>query len=151
VVLTPELFAKVVLVTIHFSWGSRLCLGALALGLFGCSDPDEPPPAVKSGVATGATCPPNSTLSYEGWALGFFGNYCLRCHSKELGQGERNGAPLGYNWDDLESVRTHATEMDLMAAASSTVVNTTMPLNPPNPPTSERRRLGEWLACGAPP
>ena len=136
--------------TIPFSWACSCLVGGLAFGIFGCSDPDPPPAAVKSGVPTDATCPPNSTLTYDGWALGFFENYCLRCHSKELGQGQRNGAPLNYNWDDLDSVRDHAPELDLMAAASSTVVNTTMPLTPPNPPVSERRRLGEWLACGAP-
>lgn len=136
--------------TIHFSWAKLVLRGGLALGVFGCSDGDPPPSTVKSGAATGATCPPNSTLTYDSWALEFFDNYCLRCHSKELGQGQRNGAPLGYNWDDIDSVREHITEIDLMAAASSSVVNTTMPLNPPDPPTSERRRLGEWLACGAP-
>jgi hypothetical protein len=137
-------------VTSHFSWASCCLLGGLVVGVSGCSDEDPPPQTVKSGVATGATCPPNSTLTYESWALGFFEDYCLRCHSQELGQGERNGAPLSYNWDDLDRVREHIPEMDLMAAASSTVVNTTMPLSAPAPPVSERRRLGEWLACGAP-
>ena len=133
------------------SWVFRSILGGVVASLVSCSDPSPAPdPApVLSGVATGATCPASSTLTYESWALGFFGNYCLRCHSMALGQGERTGAPLGYNWDDIDSVRAHSEEIDLMAAASSTVVNTEMPYNPPDPPVSERKKLGEWLACGA--
>jgi hypothetical protein len=95
-------------------------------------------------------CPPSSTLTYEIWALDFFGRYCLRCHSETLGEGERSGAPLRYDWDDIDRVRDHRDEMDLMAAASEHVVNHAMPPSDPRPPTSERRKLGEWLACGAP-
>jgi uncharacterized membrane protein len=131
-------------------WLSCIATAQVLVSLTACSDNASDPPPVKTGVATGATCPSDSTLTYESWALDFFGNYCLRCHSKALAPGQRNGAPVGFDWDDIDSVRLHAEEMDLMAAASNSVVNTQMPLNPPDPPTSERRKLGEWLACGAP-
>jgi len=130
---------------IRVAW---LVLGGV--GFAACSDADTPSSPVTSGVATGAVCPPSSSLTYENWGLDFFGRYCLRCHSMALGSGERNGAPSGYNWDDLNSVRAHASNIDLMAAASEHVVNHEMPPGEPVPVTSERRKLGEWLACGAP-
>jgi len=105
---------------------------------------------VLSGVATDSVCPGSSTLTYESWASSFFASYCTRCHSKAKDETERNGAPIGYNWDDIDSIRTHRSQIDLMAAASEQVVNHEMPPSDPRPPTSERRKLGEWLACGAP-
>src|SRR6266540_3378809 len=33
--------------------------------------------------------------------------YCTRCHSTTRTGADRNGAPIGYNWDDEASVRTH--------------------------------------------
>jgi hypothetical protein len=41
-------------------------------------------------------------------------------------------------------------EIDLRAAAGPDAVNEDMPRSYPVPSTLERRRLGEWLACGAP-
>jgi len=131
----------------HFRGWFVSLVAALALACSSSGDDDD---SVVSGAATGATCPENSTLTYENWALPFFSSYCLRCHSKNLAEGQRNGAPLTYNWDDIDSVRAHLADIDLMAAASANVVNTEMPLTPPDPPVSERRKLGEWLACGAP-
>ena len=126
-----------------------LVLGGL-FWLAACSDAETPPAAVASGVETGSICPASSTLTYDNWGLDFFGRYCLRCHSVNKGDGERSGAPTGYNWDDIDSVRAHADDIDLMAAASEHVVNHEMPPSDPAPPTSERRKLGQWLACGAP-
>lgn len=127
-----------------------LLLFGLFAGFAACSDPDPPPPPVLSGVPTDAVCPDGSKLTYESWASGFFASYCTRCHSKARDEGQRNGAPLGYNWDDINSVRAHKDEIDLMAAASVEVVNHEMPPSDPRPPTSERQKLGEWLACDAP-
>lgn len=130
-------------------WFRLLFLGLLS-ELSACSDPEPPKEPVLSGVATDSVCPAGSTLTYESWASDFFASYCTRCHSKTREGDARNGAPDGYNWDDVNSVRAHQSQIDLMAAASVEVVNHEMPPSDPRPPTSERRKLGEWLACGAP-
>jgi uncharacterized membrane protein len=129
---------------------SRLLFLGIFGGFVGCSDPQPAPEPVLSGVATDSTCPAGSKLTYESWASDFFASYCTRCHSTTRDEDQRNGAPVGYNWDDLDSVRTHSMEIDRMAAASTDVVNHEMPPSDPRPPTSERQKLGAWLACGAP-
>lgn len=130
-------------------WFRLLFLG-LSGGFAACSDPEPPKEPVLSGIATDSVCPAGSKLTYESWASDFFASYCTRCHSKTREGDARNGAPDGYNWDDVNSVRAHQSQIDLMAAASVEVVNHEMPPSDPRPPTSERQKLGEWLACGAP-
>jgi len=119
-------------------------------GFVACSDPEPAKEPVLSGVPTDSVCPAGSKLTYDSWGSTFFATYCTRCHSMTREGEQRNGAPDGYNWDDLNSVRAHQEQIDLMAAASIDVVNHEMPPSDPRPPTSERQKLGEWLACGAP-
>ncbi len=119
-------------------------------GLLGCSaaDPEDPG---RTSESTGASCPSNSTLTYEGWAVGFFESYCTGCHSSSrTSQSERRGAPIGANWDDLNAVREFAADIDAVAAAGPKATNRIMPPSAPTPTEQERRMLGEWLACGAP-
>jgi hypothetical protein len=141
---------KVYLVANLATLVSRLLLAGLLGGFVACSDPEPEPPPVLSGVATGSVCPSESKLTYDSWASGFFASYCTRCHSTTRAADQRNGAPVGYNWDDIDSVRAHQAQIDLMAAASMDVVNHEMPPSDPRPATSERQKLGEWLACDAP-
>lgn len=134
---------------------SRLGQSSAVLGVFfgilACSEADPAEPRRSAASSTGATCPTGSTITYENWALEFFESYCLRCHSEtRTAQDERHGATLGANWDDLNSVRDFAQEIDAFAAAGPKAVNEMMPPSAPLPSTDERRRLGEWLACGAP-
>jgi cytochrome c5 len=128
-------------------------LVALVAGVssLACGDDEaEPPVAEDPGPSTGSTCPPEPTLTYENFGSDFFASYCTRCHSSELSGPDRHGAPVGYNWDEIETVREHADLIDKMAAAGPDAVNTTMPLGNPRPAVEEREQLGEWLECGAP-
>lgn len=95
----------------------------------------------KSGP-TGSTCPTNSTLTYESFGKSFMTTYCTECHSRS-GHGEQ---PM---LDDIASIRAASAEIDRTSAAGPDATNTDMPEGM-DVSDSEREKLGEWLACGAP-
>lgn len=136
---------------------SRLLHGCAFFGVLtlpaGCADAD-PEPADRQPPfhsTTGATCPSSSTLTYEGWARGFFADHCTRCHNSSFTtRDQRNGAPLEANWDELETVRLYSAEIDEYAAGGPNGINQVMPPSEPRPSEANRLKLGEWLACGAP-
>lgn len=114
-----------------------------------CGQADED--AGSSGEASGNACPEGSTLTYETFARSFMQSYCTRCHSSALSSSERRGAPSDHNFDTLAGIRsTEPGHIDAQAAAGPDGVNTSMPPTAPKPTESERRELGEWLACGMP-
>jgi uncharacterized membrane protein len=100
-----------------------------------------------SNSSSGSTCPPASTLTYDGFAQTFFKSYCLRCHASDKVATDRHGAPTGYNWDDYASIALHASEIDAAAAGGPRQISRTMPPGDPLPSDAERRELGQWLAC----
>ncbi len=103
------------------------------------------------GVATNSVCPENSSLTYEDFAKPFFERYCLECHSEKLQGSARHGAPSDHDFDTLDDVfASNLAHIDLVAAAGPDAINTDMPRGTRTPTEAERRRLGEWLACGAP-
>ena len=90
-------------------------------------------------------CPPAGTaLTYDNFAVTFFGQWCETCHAAEAEN--RHGAPHAYTFDSVEQIREHAARIFERAAAS----NTSMPPGPDDPTEADRERLAEWLACGAP-
>ena len=101
-----------------------------AFGVLGCGG---------SG-ASGASCPTGSTLTYDNFGRAFFASYCDSCHVS------RERPTLS----SLGEIRAQRTAIDREAAAGADAVNTTMPEGSNRPTEAERRRLGEWLACGAP-
>ena len=92
-----------------------------------------------SGEATGATCPADSTLTYENFGQAFVLTNCLSCHTS------REQPML----TTLTAIQAHLDEIDQAAAAGPNAVNTSMP-DGASVSTAERTKLGEWLACGAP-
>lgn len=127
-----------------------LTLSLLFATAVACGGP-APAPTPPAHSSTGATCPPDSTLTYENFAEDFFAAYCTRCHSvTRTTTDERHGATPHYNWDDLDSVRQHSDEIDGAAAGGPKSLNRIMPPTEPRPTDDERFMLGEWLACGAP-
>lgn len=102
------------------------------------------------GLASGATCPTGSTLTYESFGQAFFETHCTRCHSVTVAGAARMGAPAGYDFDTVEAIRARAARIDRQAAGGALGVFTLMPPGMPAPTEAERRQLGEWLACGAP-
>ena len=141
----------------------RGCLGLLScLVLVSCGDGGNcPDPA--DNVVLGCpsyTCEGQAEAdgdadTYESFASGFFESYCVRCHATErdltgscsVSNPERcrNGAPLGYDWDDPASIREHLADIREMVGT----VNE-MPPSDPFPSCDERRRLISWIDRGAP-
>lgn len=102
---------------------------------------------------SGALCPTGpaaSTLTYANFGMGFFAGYCQRCHASAVTGAARNGAPADHVFDTLADIITAKDHIDENAAAGPNAVNTAMPPGAPTPTEDERRKLGEWLACGAP-
>lgn len=102
------------------------------------------------GSATGVTCPPDSTLTADTFGTAFMGQYCTRCHATSLKGSARQGAPSDVNLDTLAGVRAEAQDIDAWSGASDTLTNAQMPPSGPAPSVEERRKLSQWLACGAP-
>lgn len=88
-----------------------------------------------SGTETGAECPPDNALTWEGFGRTFMDTYCVRCHS-------------GYAVQDR--VRSDAFRIDMQAGAGPDAVNTAMPRSGSRPTVEEREALSTWLSCGAP-
>lgn len=91
-------------------------------------------------------CPPGGTsLTYANFGAEFMNRYCQGCHGSAAL--ERAGAPGEYIFDTVEQIQRHRARIFVRAAAT----NDSMPPGPDDPPFTERQRLAEWLACGAPP
>jgi len=92
------------------------------------------------GDATGSTCPTDSSLTYDNFGKEFFAAHCLACHGA--------AGPESPKYDTLNQIRANSSNIDRQAAAGPNAVNTKMPQGA-SVPEAERRKLGEWLACGA--
>jgi uncharacterized membrane protein len=93
------------------------------------------------GDSTGSACPTDSTLTYANFGQAFMQSHCLACHSA--------AGPESPKLDTLTQVQAVKGDIDRSAAAGPSGVNTYMPEGS-SVPEAERRKLGEWLACGAP-
>ena len=93
------------------------------------------------GDATGSTCPTTSTLTYANFGEAFMQDHCLACHSAH--------GPESPKFDSIAEIRAASSDIDRSAAAGPKAVNTYMP-DGSSVDEAERRKLGEWLACGAP-
>lgn len=90
-------------------------------------------------------CPEGGTsLDYASFGEPFMEEWCNACHSAP--EGQRQGAPSDVRFDSVADIR-HWRERIF---ARSALGNDSMPPGLGDPPARERRRLAEWLACGAP-
>ncbi len=90
-------------------------------------------------------CPNEGTkLTYASFGQNFFATNCQSCHGRS--GDERRGAPSDYDFGTLEAIRAQREHIFDRAAGD----NVSMPPGPDDPPETERYRLAEWLACGAP-
>ena len=115
----------------------------LVAGLASCGDDDH----AHERKASGAVCPPGSTLTYDTYGRSFMQSYCTRCHSSGIMGEARQGAPADHNFDSLRNIVVFADHIDQHAAAGPDATNADMPPSDPKPTDDERRKLGEWLAC----
>jgi mono/diheme cytochrome c family protein len=93
------------------------------------------------GDATGSTCPNDSKLTYANFGQAFFQANCLACHGPS--------GPQSPKLDSVAGIRQNKDSIDRSAAAGPSAVNTYMPESG-SVAEAERRKLGEWLACGSP-
>lgn len=90
-------------------------------------------------------CPQGGTmLTYESFGRGFLAQNCQTCHGQPTD--DRKGAPASFDFATVDEVRAHRSRIFARAAAD----NDSMPPGPDDPPATERAKLAEWLACGAP-
>lgn len=102
-----------------------------------------------SSSPSGATCPESNAPTYGSFGMDFFTKYCTDCHSANATN--RHDAPNDMNFDTIDDIRAHATDIDEEAASGPKATNTDMPdldLNVPAAPTmAEREMLGQFIAC----
>ncbi|MCY1060758.1 cytochrome c [Nannocystis sp. SCPEA4] len=121
----------------------RLALLASVVITAACQEEEE-------GTPSGAMCPEDSTLTWDSFGKDFMANYCTRCHAVAVKGSARQGAPNDHNFESGPLVRLELDHIDKAAAAGPDAINTSMPPSAPMPTEEERRKLGEWVACGAP-
>lgn len=102
------------------------------------------------GVDTKAACPTPQTATYQNFGQQFMEKYCLRCHSAKVQGAARQGAPGDHNFDTQDEVQGTRAHIDQKAGSGPASTNTDMPRNDPRPTLDERKKLAEWIACGAP-
>lgn len=100
-------------------------------------------------------CAKPERLTYENFGQGFMSQYCLSCHSETLTDpAARSGAPDDHNFDSVAAIRGQADHIAGAAAVpiddGSTDPEYSMPPGQKQPTEAERRKLAEWLGCGAP-
>ncbi|HET8938087.1 MAG TPA: c-type cytochrome [Polyangiales bacterium] len=104
-----------------------------------------------TGLASGATCPEASALSYDNFGREFFEAHCTKCHTAAI-SGAMREAPLDRNFDDVKMIRALAHQIDQQAGAGPKQQNQVMPPSgeAAKPTLEQRMQLAEWLSCGAP-
>jgi Sec-independent protein translocase protein TatA len=100
-------------------------------------------------------CPPDNTLTWRSFGGGFLLTWCTGCHSSHLAADARQDAPTDINFDTHAAFKPHASlvyeRAVLEAHAFIRDPNTGSPMPPAGlPPESDRQRLTQWIACGAP-
>jgi uncharacterized membrane protein len=100
------------------------------------------------GPPTGAAC--DQSLTYDNFGEQFMTNYCVRCHTSQLTGTARQGAPLGHDFDMIDTIRPVMDHIDETAGSGPDATNDSMPPDGPQPTLEEREMLAAWIACGAP-
>lgn len=102
------------------------------------------------GPPTQSVCPSDSTLTYQSFGKPFMDHYCVDCHDSNKTGAARQGAPDFHDFNTVLGIRGVANHIDESSAAGPAAFNDSMPEDDPKPSDEERKKLGEWLACGAP-
>lgn len=116
--------------------GTDLSMSAADMTLLINGCPPLPDPQAQPGDPIGGD-------TWATFAQGFFASYCTSCHSSTATN--RNGAPVGYDWDVESSVQAHAGMI-----RDAVGVSIFMPPGNPMPTCDERKRLVRWIDAGLP-
>lgn len=122
----------------------------LVLGLLGCGTDDTTTDAgVSCEALTDLLAQPGDPIdgdTFSTMARPFFDDYCVSCHdSARTTRSDRGGAPIGFDWDQEDSVRAHLPEI-----RHAVGVTNFMPFRAPFPTCDERARLVRWIDADAP-
>jgi len=90
------------------------------------------------------SCPTGSSVTYESFGKEFFGTWCQSCHGAAVTN--RNGAPDDIFFDTRDDIWALREQVFAQTADA----NKSMPIGPHGPSDDDRKRLADWLACGAP-
>ncbi|MEO8877123.1 MAG: hypothetical protein ABI461_16135 [Polyangiaceae bacterium] len=93
------------------------------------------------------SCPTSqatSPVTYDNFGKDFFGTWCQSCHAADVT--DRNGAPDDIFFDTRDDIWRLRGQVFSQTADS----NTSMPIGPHGPSNADRKKLADWLACGAP-
>jgi uncharacterized membrane protein len=100
----------------------------VALALLGCG-------SSSSGISeSDIACPTNNSLTYANFAKDLVANKCLGCHAGARSPNLSTQASLKANGNRVIDMAVFSTEMPDEGSMS----------------TDERKKLGQWLRCGAP-
>ena len=121
-----------------------------AAGSEGTDTADEEP---EDDASTGALdpfipgrdCDESLGITWESFGQGFILSQCAGCHSSNVPEDMRAGAPAGVDFETHELTQQW---LERIYARSADEANTMPPVD--SIPEEDRIRLGDWLACGAP-
>ncbi|MGH7284184.1 MAG: hypothetical protein ACRELY_21875 [Polyangiaceae bacterium] len=85
-----------------------------------------------------------TAVTYDNFAQDFFDTWCQSCHAAN--QTNRNGAPDDIFFDTRDDIYRLRSQVYAQAAGT----NSSMPIGAHGPSDSDREKLADWLACGAP-
>lgn len=94
------------------------------------------------GEETPALCVHDPPLTYSNFGQAFMGKNCTGCHHSLLVPEQRNGAPVGIDFDTYPGVLEYADRVGARSLGEA-------PSMPPTGgvPDQDLANLAEWLAC----
>jgi hypothetical protein len=107
----------------------KYVLLAVATLLAGCAEP---------------SCDREPPLEWDSWGDAFLSDYCNGCHSVLLGEGDRQDAPIGVDFNTYGDAITWSDRIQARVVAGDMP-----PAGGPN--EEERALLDEWITCRVEP
>jgi len=123
-------------------WSDWIVLGALACGSGSGPGASTSVPAAPTALPA-ADCEA-SALTWENTGGPVLLGWCAPCHSTGLAADQRQGAPVGVDFDTVDLARPLAPRIVERAITSTDM--------PPGAPLTDadQLRLADWIACGMP-
>jgi cytochrome c5 len=97
---------------------------------------------IGQGAPIVSSCLRDPPLTYENFGAALLDRHCNSCHSEDVRQDQRGGAPIGVDFDDWDLVLAWAERINARA-----VVDTSMPPSGGTLLKYERDQLAEWMRC----
>ena len=97
-----------------------------------------------TSLIEGRECPPDNATTYTNTGGPILISWCISCHSSHVPADQRQGATVGVNFDTVIDINEQLLRIYARAGDDN---NTMPPVDSLS--ADERRRLGDWIACGA--